>query len=97
MGAGAAGGASNDLYLYDVDSDSWEQKKSGGAVPSGRHGHSALVAGDSMYVFGGYGGSCNQDLFRLDLKTWEWEELRPQGACPCPRWRHAAVLQEVKK
>jgi len=94
MGAGAGGTASNDLYRYDVDSDAWEQIEAGGAVPSGRHGHSALVAGHSMYVFGGYGGSSNNDLFRLNLGTWEWEELLPQGARPCPRWRHAAVLEE---
>mmetsp|Transcript_30691 Transcript_30691/g.51684 ORF Transcript_30691/g.51684 Transcript_30691/m.51684 type:complete len:323 (+) Transcript_30691:276-1244(+) len=94
MGAGAGGGASKELHRYELASDTWEKIETGGTMPSGRHGHSALIAGDSMFIFGGYNGSSNNDLFRLNMNTREWDELKPQGACPCPRWRHAAVMHE---
>ena len=61
-------------------------------MPSGRHGHSAVVSPGAMLVFGGYSAASHNDLWRLDLATFEWAPLEAKGTPPCARWRHTAVV-----
>jgi N-acetylneuraminic acid mutarotase len=93
MGAGAPT-ALNDVHVYSIEACSWERPKLQ-SVPSGRHGHSAVVAGNSMLVFGGYSSASHNDMWRLDLIDFHWHALAPKGAPPCPRWRHTAVVTDA--
>ena len=94
MGAGAPT-ALNDVHVYSIEACSWERPKLQSVQPSGRHGHSAVVAGDGMLVFGGYSSASHNDMWRLDLIDFEWQALAPKGTPPCPRWRHTAVMTDV--
>lgn len=56
----------------------------GESIPSARCDHSALIAGDMMYVFGGYsvdGGAkqYHNDLHVLNLVTYTWTALTIEG------------------
>ena len=61
----------------------------------GRHGHSAVVSGGKMYVFGGYGsGDFLNDLWVYDPTAAapdEWAQLNPPSPPP-PRDYHTAVV-----
>ena len=70
--------------------------------PAHRDSHSAVVQGDSMFVFGGSTGVARNDLYeyRIDLNTWIEIESHtgsagPQESSgtqnPCPRFCHVAV------
>ncbi|KAK3273195.1 hypothetical protein CYMTET_18552 [Cymbomonas tetramitiformis] len=86
--------ARNDLHRYDGTACAWEKVKTSDFVPSGRHGHSMVLAVDYVLVFGGYGGASNNELLSFDFRTGTWEMLSPSGEPPCPRWRHAAVVHK---
>ena len=46
----------------------WKKVSAKGDVPSGRWGHTAVVHGSHMYVFGGFtDSSFNNDLFKFDF------------------------------
>ena len=80
----------------------WEEVKvSTGVTPPPRAGHSALVVGTSMVVFGGR-NSVNllQDGWVLDLHILAWTEQRASATCSsstCPsvRTNHAAALTTI--
>lgn len=41
--------ATNDLYIYDVEKNTWEEASTSGVAPSPRLSHSAAVIHDTMY------------------------------------------------
>lgn len=44
--------------------------------PDGRHGHSSVLLGDYLYVFGGViSGVCTNDLFKLDIRNDIWTKV----------------------
>ena len=51
----------NDTWSFDVSTRKWTELRCTGCIPSPRHGHTASLIDDVMYVFGGRGGD------RLDL------------------------------
>ena len=65
-------------------------------APSPRGGHTAVLIGKSIYVFGGYGGSGYQrrdfdDLYTLNVDSFAWERLdRAVGTVPERRSGHSA-------
>jgi len=70
----------SDLWLYSFD-DGWSREFFGPG-PSGRAWHSALVAQDSMVVFGGFGGSPHyylQDVWSLDLGELAFRRIATDG------------------
>ncbi|XP_042229745.1 tip elongation aberrant protein 1-like [Homarus americanus] len=70
---------------------------SGGASgPTGRRGHTALMIGDSMLIYGGY-----QDLRGSSAELWSfntqeetWTQLSSRGEQPAPRHAHSAVMHD---
>ena len=46
----------NDLLRFDTRSATWSVVDTVGVPPSPRYHHSAVVHGDSMFIFGGYSG-----------------------------------------
>ncbi|KAL5388373.1 hypothetical protein DPSP01_002949 [Paraphaeosphaeria sporulosa] len=66
----------------------------GGAVPASRKGHSSVVIGDSIYIFGGEGvQEENGRIWVLDTlrNTWSFLDPAPDTAAPAHRTGHAAV------
>ena len=45
----------NDLHVLDVNASRWVKPKTKGTAPSPRYGHSALLAGARIIIFGGKG------------------------------------------
>lgn len=61
----------NDVHAFSLDKSAWSKLSTTGDAPSGRTGHSAVVHGSSMYVFGGAtdnkSSALSGDLFVLSL------------------------------
>ena len=57
------------LWMYDIKENSWEKycAPRGVVTPKGRRGHSAVVHGDCMYIYGGYQvcsqKQCSEDVY----------------------------------
>jgi N-acetylneuraminic acid mutarotase len=62
----------DDLHQYDFDRNVWSTIESTGRSPPHRYRHTAVIYGDSMFVFGGVDKAHSRfnDLQRLDLSTW---------------------------
>ncbi|XP_068602809.1 uncharacterized protein klhdc3l [Brachionichthys hirsutus] len=93
----------NPLWVFDVERQKWvhwQQKPSPRQtrMPANRKGHSAVVMGGAMLVYGGFVDlkGTSQDFWSLDLGTWSWSLLSgsQQGSPvpgPGPRHGHSAV------
>jgi len=74
----------------------WEHVSVKGTPPSPRAGHTAVVHGKAMYVYGGYdknGLSCH-DLHEFIFETNTWELLHPKGIHPPDTFHHSAVTYQ---
>eukprot|EP00002_Diphylleia_rotans_P037878 TRINITY_DN851_c0_g1_i4.p1 TRINITY_DN851_c0_g1~~TRINITY_DN851_c0_g1_i4.p1 ORF type:complete len:1328 (-),score=243.35 TRINITY_DN851_c0_g1_i4:664-4647(-) len=82
------------IYAYSFDENRWKVVPVSGFVPSGRTGHSAVVYGDSMYVFGGLepDKKLSNGLYEFSFETRTWKEIKSAGEVPSPRFRHASVV-----
>lgn len=69
----------NDVFVLDLETLTWEQPETLGAVPDGRVRHSATIHGDRLYIAGGLAsqGMFADTLLVLDLATWEWHPPIP--------------------
>lgn len=87
------------LWMFDTDKESWKysqnQRQPTQPVPLNRKGHTAVVLGSLMYVYGGYidlRGS-SQELWQYEFESGLWSLLsgvHPELG-PGPRHGHAAV------
>lgn len=91
----------NDFYQFNFDTSVWSQIEFKGTTPppSPRDSHSAIIFGDSMYLFGGSTGAARNDLYEFRFDTKQWREIRPatgkdgrQYQAPCPRFCHTGVV-----
>lgn len=90
----------NDFYQFNFDSLEWSLVETTGQVPppSPRDSHSAVICGDSMYLFGGSTGSARNDLYSFSFETDQWHEVRPAAGpsqkanVPCPRFCHTCDM-----
>jgi len=82
----------DDLHCWDSDRLRWSRlEPTTPSRPKGRLGHSAVVKGRAMYVFGGYGGEALNDLWVFHFPTMQWREI--SFAFPVnPSSFHAAVV-----
>lgn len=63
----------NDTYVLDVNSSRWIKPKISGTPPPGRYGHTSVLAGSRLIIFGGKGAkSVFRDLHALDPVTMSW-------------------------
>ncbi|KAF1794488.1 Kelch-type beta propeller [Phytophthora cactorum] len=76
--------------LEDAPSN-WTKISTSGHRPPVRSGHSSLVVGDMMYVFGGYNdGNCHNDIYAFDLVRHHWLHIETSnGISPDGRASHA--------
>ena len=66
----------NDVHAFDVDSSRWRRIEMKGSLPAKRTGHSAVLVGTKMYIYGGHTslkpfGGFLQDMFIADLRGLE--------------------------
>jgi len=84
-------GLHNDVWGFNRDRREWDRILVSGGSPSPRRGHSAVLVGRRMLVFGGTDGQQDlNDVHALNLDTWAWEGVKAFGAVPPPRRQHAA-------
>ncbi|CDJ53066.1 hypothetical protein EBH_0006090 [Eimeria brunetti] len=70
-----------DLWSLDCDTWAWQQHTYTGTSPAPRQGHSAVVKGNMMFVFGGWSSEGNyNDLFAYDLENRDWFVSTPFSA-----------------
>ncbi|KAI7839120.1 hypothetical protein COHA_007124 [Chlorella ohadii] len=86
------------VRLLDPKAGTWSvvecSAEEGEELPKPRGGHSGLLVGSRLFVFGG------EDVMRrplgellvLDLATWRWSRPETSGTAPGPRSAHAAAL-----
>lgn len=92
-----AGQTFNDIAKYDFTNDSWVNVTVKGTPPAARYGHSAIVYGTYMYI---YGGSNNayplpnyfNDVHKYDLVADSWVAINVGGSIPSGRYFHSAVV-----
>jgi len=71
--SGAGNGYESSVMSYSFITRQWTQLSTLGETPSARTAHTAVVVGDSMYVFGGWNGhDCMNDLHELNFVTRTW-------------------------
>jgi len=62
-------------------------------VPRSRFGHTAVMYGHSMFIFGGWDGHDTlQELFEYNVSSNMWVHLPLRGQPPRARYRHTAVV-----
>lgn len=84
----------NDLFTFDVESETWEKLVSVNASPDGRGGHSLFVSNDKVYIYGGWNQEMQyNNILVYDLDTREWSD--PDIFNEVPRWNHSCVLVEA--
>jgi N-acetylneuraminic acid mutarotase len=97
---GKSNGYMSDVWRFDLARWSWQemQLEPGTSGPSKRYGHSAVVHGNVMYMYGGYddmGFACS-DLWALELSTsgstCRWRQVKAQGSSGPERFHHTAAV-----
>jgi hypothetical protein len=80
--------AFDDLWRFDLASDTWQKLTPRGAKPAPRFGHSAVWTADrGLVVFAGQrGADFFGDLWAYDPTTDSWSELPGNGAPPKARY-----------
>uniref|UniRef100_A0A158PKZ1 Kelch domain-containing protein 10 n=1 Tax=Angiostrongylus costaricensis TaxID=334426 RepID=A0A158PKZ1_ANGCS len=92
-------GASSILHEFDPVLLRWRIVPVEGRVPPSRDGHSAVVVGDRMYLFGGFEEDLqrfSQETYVFDFLTNRWSELNTSGQPPLWRDFHTAVAIDSK-
>lgn len=88
----------NDIAVYNLVANKWEQKVVSGNAPSPRIGHTAVVdiTKNQMVVFGGLGvdGNYRRDVAFFDLTTYTWVS-RPYNGSTNARAYHSAVVSPL--
>jgi len=90
--------AYNDLYSFDLETETWEKHIPNGSPPDGRGGHSLFAvdgeAGDKLFVYGGWNQEMQyNNIWQYDFNTKEWSD--PDIFNEVPRWNHCSLLIEA--
>ena len=84
----------NDFHRFHFDDVTWSVVPfAAGSAPSPRGGHTAVVHGASMFVFGGCDGwNYFNDLYSFSFPDREWAPVRVTGTAPGARSAPATVV-----
>jgi hypothetical protein len=91
---GRGGGASNELWSFDLTNDTWTQLTPTGTSPDPRWGHTATwVPGTGLVVWSGQNNErFFDDIWAFDDAANEWRELPATGDVPPARYGSCASL-----
>ncbi|XP_067300329.1 leucine-zipper-like transcriptional regulator 1 homolog [Pseudorasbora parva] len=86
------------LWVFDIVKECWVKWKTGsetgqGVTPANRKGHSAVIFGSSMYVYGGYidiRGS-TKEFWKFNFDSRMWSLLSSAQGGPGPRHGHSSM------
>jgi N-acetylneuraminic acid mutarotase len=94
FGGRDGGKAYDDLWRFDLATDSWKRLKPSGPTPSARFGHSAVwVEGVGLIVFAGQRGTdFFGDLWAYDPSRNRWKLLPDRGEAPRKRYGSCAIV-----
>lgn len=96
--AGGVGGSYecyNDIFLLDVDGNTWVKPRCRGTPPTPRYGHSASLVGCRVVYFGGRGDKQHfRDLHALDMQTMTWYQGPASCGAPIARHGHTSTLYD---
>ena len=67
----------NTVHIYSVDTETWMKEFTKGPhPPAGLRNGGCFLAGQHIYLYGGYGGSSlSGSLYQLNTDNWSWSEL----------------------
>ncbi|KAK1797759.1 hypothetical protein P4O66_008114 [Electrophorus voltai] len=89
------------LWLFDTAMEQWlhsqvKNSSSQNDAPSNRKGHSAVVFGSSMYVYGGYNDMQRtlQEFWAYDFDSGVWSLLSKGQVGPGPRHSHSVMVHQ---
>ncbi|ORY27072.1 hypothetical protein BCR39DRAFT_539103 [Naematelia encephala] len=93
----------NALHVIDLSTGVYNKVQGAGDVPDSRVGHTGVVLGEEIYVFGGRGGPDmtplieNGAIHRYTPSTNLWTRLRPDTSSPYPLARsyHASAASPL--
>jgi N-acetylneuraminic acid mutarotase len=93
----------NDSFTFDPANNTWSKVASSGRIPPARAGHSAVLLGNKLYIYGGYNSNGTKffyfsDMYRLDIRSMEWEKVdNIIGPSPAEMSSHAATAIDEHK
>jgi len=86
--------AYNDLYCFDIETETWEKLIPSNSPPDGRGGLSLFASDGNIYIYGGWNQEMQyNDIQFFNLETKEWTS--PDIFNEVPRWNHSGVLVEA--
>jgi dynein heavy chain, axonemal len=86
--------AYNDLYSFDLISETWEKLVPANNPPDARGGHSVFASDNKVYIYGGWNAEMQyNNVWVFNLETKEWTD--PDIYNEIPRWNHCSVLVEA--
>ena len=94
-GRAAKGKYLKDMWLLDMSRSTfaWTRISSATAPPSPRFGHSAVLVGNHIVIFGGNDGQRSFDeLWLFSVPSMTWQRPRTAGPPPSPRYNHSCEL-----
>lgn len=72
--------------------------RTSGYRPAVRSGHSSLVVGSTMYIFGGYNeGNCHNDIYEFDLLRHHWEQIDTISGITPGRCMHTECVDNLTR
>jgi hypothetical protein len=95
IATGQDDGFFNDVWSFDLLTDSWTQVTIQGGPPPARYGSAGGIAanGAAFYVSHGFTDQGRfDDTWELDLATDTWHNVTPTAERPLPRCLHAGTL-----
>ena len=86
--------AFNDLYSFDLTTETWEKIQPKNNPPDGRGGLSLFASDQKVYIYGGWNAEMQyNNIWVFNLETKEWTD--PDIYNEIPRWNHCAALVEA--
>lgn len=88
-------GSSAQLWEYNLICETWQLRdlsSTSACRPEPRHGHSAIVHRDSMYIYGGLSNlKPLNDMWRWSWRDKRWYKLRSKGKSPGHLHGHTSI------
>lgn len=84
----------NDVHILNLDNLEWKQGLSiTGDFPTPRMGHTAVLVGKKILVYGGWNGmNVLDDLYSFEVATMHWQKLDTTGEAPKRQFHTAHVI-----